>query len=144
MPFALIGIGIILVIAAYNNKQDVLAGQVKQDLTGSTGFVYWIAALLIVGSIGYIKPLQTVSRIFLGLILVVLFVTNQGLFAKFNSALDSVTGRASAAETSDRLVDGVRQPREPNEPRQPRNPGTLDDGPLELTITPRQRGETLQ
>ena len=101
MPFALIGIGIILVIAAYNNKQDVLAKQVREDLTGSTGFVYWIAAILIVGAIGYIRPLQVVSRVFLGLILLVLFVTNQGLFARFNAALDGLTGRQNAGNAQD-------------------------------------------
>lgn len=87
MPFALLAIGILLVIAAYNNTQDVLASQLKKDISGKTGFIYWIAAIIIVGALGYIRPLQPVSRGFLALILVVLFLTNSGVFAQFNSAL---------------------------------------------------------
>lgn len=87
MPFALIAIGLLLVIAAYNNTQTVLASQLKKDFSGNTGFIYWIAAIMIVGVIGYIKPMQTVSRAMLALILVVIFLTNSGVFSQFNTAL---------------------------------------------------------
>lgn len=97
MPFALLAIGILLVIAAYNNTQDVLAAQIKKDFSGKTGFIYWIAAIVLVGALGYIRPLQPVSRGFLALILVVLFLTNSGAFAKFNAALSgAASGDASA------------------------------------------------
>lgn len=96
MPFALIAIGLLLVIAAYNNTQDVLGGQLKKDFSGSTGFVYWIAAIIIVGAIGYMKPMQTVSRAMLALILVVVFLTNSGVFAQFNAALAGSAGGTDA------------------------------------------------
>lgn len=96
MPFALIAIGLLLVIAAYNNTQDVLGSQLKKDFSGSTGFVYWIAAIIIVGAIGYIKPVQTVSRAMLALILVVIFLTNSGVFGQFNAALAGSAGGADA------------------------------------------------
>lgn len=92
MPFALLAIGLLLVIAAYNNTQTVLAAQLKKDFSGNTGFIMWIAAILIVGAIGYIRPLQTVSRAFLGLILVVIFLTNAGFFSQFNAALSGAAG----------------------------------------------------
>ena len=95
MPFALLAIGILLVIAAYNNTQTVLARQLKKDFSGSTGFIYWIAAIMIVGVIGYIKPMQTVSRAMLALILVVIFLTHSGVFSQFNSALSGSTGADS-------------------------------------------------
>ena len=98
MPFALLAIGLLLVIAAYNNTQTVLASQLKKDFSGNTGFIYWIAAVLIIGVIGYIKPMQTVSRAFLALILVVIFLTNSGFFAQFNSAL---SGSATAPAAGD-------------------------------------------
>lgn len=92
MPFALIAIGLLLVITAYNNTQTVLSAQLQKDISGSTGFIYWIAAIVIVGAIGYIKPLEPVSRVFLALILVVLFLTNQGVFSQFNAALGGAAG----------------------------------------------------
>lgn len=87
MPFALVVIGLLMVIAAYNNTQSLLAAQLKEDLTGTGGFIYWIAALLIIGAIGYVKPLETASRMMLLLLLIVFFLANGGVFAKFNEAL---------------------------------------------------------
>lgn len=89
MPFALLFIGVVLAIAAYNGTQGVLSSQLKKDLSGETGFVYWIAAIMIVGAIGYIRPMETVSRSFLALILVVMFLVNGGFFTQFNAALKS-------------------------------------------------------
>lgn len=87
MPFALIAIGLVLVIAAYNNTQTVLAAQLKKDFSGKTGFVYWIAAIMIIGALGYVRPLQTVSRAMLALILVVIFLSSDGFFTKFNATI---------------------------------------------------------
>lgn len=131
MPFALLAIGLLLIIAAYNNTQDVLGAQLKRDFSGNTGFIYWIAAIVIVGAVGYIKPLQPVSRAFLALILVILFLTNSGVFSKFNQALGGIVGNANAGTgditgaTTDVNIGegGERQP---------------------LTITVRPEGTTLQ
>lgn len=94
MPFALVAIGLILAIAAYNGTQSVLSDQIRKDMSGETGFVYWIAAIMIVGAIGYIRPMETVSRSFLALILVVMFLVNGGFFTQFNAALKSAGSEA--------------------------------------------------
>lgn len=123
MPFALLTIGILLIITAYNNTQDVLAGQLKKDFSGKTGFIYWIAAIFVVGALGYIKPLEPVSRAFLALILVVLFLTHQGVFQQFNAAL------SGAAEGETASTGGAGE-----------NTGTGNSAgekqPLEITVTP--------
>jgi hypothetical protein len=119
MPFALLAIGLLLVITAYNNTQEVLSRQLKADFSGNTGFIYWIAAIVIVGSIGYIRPLQSVSRAFLALILIVIFLTNSGVFSKFNQALagaaqsgDATTGAGDGTATGAGNVAGERAPLE--------------------------------
>ncbi len=100
MPFALLGIGLLLVIAAYNNTQTVLSGQLQKDFSGKTGFVYWIAAIIILGMVGYIKPMQTVSRALLALLLVVIFLTHNGILQKFNAALSGSAGAGNDGETT--------------------------------------------
>ncbi len=114
MPYALLAIGLILAIAAYNNTQGILSAQIQKDMAGKTGFIYWIAAIIIVGAIGYIKPLETVSRAFLLLILVVVFLTNGGVFAQFNNAL-SGAGSSGDAKTLGGNAEG-------------------ESGPLEITV----------
>lgn len=85
MPFALILVGVLLIVAAVRNTTDVLFTLVKQDFTGPNNYTYWLASILLIGAIGYIKPLQPLSRIFLVLIVVVLVLTHGGLFDKFNA-----------------------------------------------------------
>jgi hypothetical protein len=95
MPFLFIIVGLVMVTAAARNtvaddvttKQLGLTHLLRNDFTGKNNFVYWVLSILIVGAIGYIKPLQPVSRAFMLLIIIVLFLTNKGVFAQFNEAL---------------------------------------------------------
>lgn len=100
MPFALIAIGLLLVIAAYNNTQGVLSSQLQKDFSGKTGFIYWIAAIIILGAVGYIKPMQTVSRAMLALVLVMIFLTREGFMQKLNAALGGGAGTGADGETT--------------------------------------------
>lgn len=100
MPFALMTIGLLLVIAAYNNSGSALASQLKSDFTGSGNFLYWIAAIFIVGLIGYAAPMRGVSRAALALVIVVLFLQNKGFFSQFNSALSGSSSGTDASKTA--------------------------------------------
>lgn len=87
MPFALIIVGVVLVVAAVRGTTDVLFSLVKNDFTGANNYTYWLASILLIGAIGYIKPLQPLSRIFLALLVVVLVLSHGGLFDKLNAQL---------------------------------------------------------
>lgn len=96
MPFALIITGLVLVIAAVRNTQDELFTLVKGDFTGDANFAYWLVVILLVGSVGYIKQLRSLSTAFLVLLVVVVFLTkgdpsksSGGFFEKFTQALNS-------------------------------------------------------
>jgi hypothetical protein len=95
MPLALLLLGILfLTAAARGNKcdgqqcSDMLFTTIKSDFTGPNNFVYWVIALFIVGSTGYYKPLKPLSNAFLGLVILVLFVSNRGFFADFMSQIN--------------------------------------------------------
>ena len=90
MPFALIFIGLIMVLAGIKNTQDQLGALVSSEFTGEGNFFYWIAGLGSVGSLGYIPPLQTLSRALLLLILVVMILAHGGFWEQLNSALSGV------------------------------------------------------
>lgn len=85
-----------LVISGARDTQAALYVQVKGDFTGANNFFYWIAAILIIGALGYIPSLTKVSRVFLGLILLVIFLANGGIWDQLTSAL-SGTATASAS-----------------------------------------------
>lgn len=91
MPFALLFIGMILIITGFQNTYSAFGQQVQKDFSGSGSFVYWLAAIGIVGALGYIKDLQGFSRVFMLLIIVALFLEpgNNSLFANLKSGLSA-------------------------------------------------------
>src|SRR5215469_15320233 len=87
MPFALLIVGVTLVVAAIQNTSSDLFTLVKGDFTGRNNYTYWMASILLIGALGYIKPMQPLSRVFLALLVVVLIVSHGGLFDKLNAQL---------------------------------------------------------
>lgn len=101
MPFALLIVGIILVVAAIRNtvSDNTTSGAkglttlVQGDFTGQNNFIYWMVAILVIGALGYIDSLKTFSRTMLVLILVALFLNGKqgsSFFTNFQSALSSL------------------------------------------------------
>lgn len=91
MPFALIGIALILLVSGVKGTQKDLGNLIVGDFTGQGNFIYWVVSVMAIGGLGYIPKLKPVSDAFLVLILLVLFISNKGFFAKFNEQLGSAT-----------------------------------------------------
>jgi hypothetical protein len=93
MPFALILVGLLLIVTAIRGTQSNLWNLVYGDLTGkgstSKGFIVWLAAILIIGFIGYYKPLRVPSRMLLALVVLGIFISNQGVLTKMSAAFTS-------------------------------------------------------
>lgn len=87
MPFAFLFVGSLLLVSGVRNTQQDLFTLLKSDLTGQGNFVYWIVSILIIGAIGYVDKLRPISHALLVLVLVVLFLSNQGFFSKFTGQL---------------------------------------------------------
>ena len=92
MPFSLLIIGIVLVVAAVRNTQDDLFTLVNGDLTGEKNFLIWILALLLIGAIGYAPKLKPVSNALLALVIIVILLSNRGFFASFQKQISSIQG----------------------------------------------------
>jgi hypothetical protein len=132
MPFALLIIGIVLLVSSVNNTSDNLFSLVKDDFTGEDNFTYWVIVMLILGALGYIPTVKNLSRLFMALVIIGLMLSNGGFFAKFNDAItesSSVTapsngttnfgqGLASQAEVDSWInnpsvaasMEGIEQP----------------------------------
>jgi UDP-N-acetylmuramyl pentapeptide phosphotransferase/UDP-N-acetylglucosamine-1-phosphate transferase len=96
MPFVFIIAGIVLLVSGVRGQSSNLLTLVKGDLTGSNNFIYWIVSILVIGSIGYIDDLKSLSRAFLVLVIVVLVLNEDkngvgGFFTSFQSAITSIT-----------------------------------------------------
>ena len=89
MPIALLIIGILVVIAGVKNNASLLEQTLVSDFSGAGSFWYWIAAVLAIGSLGYYSPAKQVSHLFLVLIVLVFLLSNGGVFAQLQSAVQS-------------------------------------------------------
>lgn len=89
MPFALVFIGLVLVITGARGTMRELGEELRTDFTGPGNFVWWIASIGVVGSLGYIQELRSFSRWFMALIIVAMVLSNRGFFAKLFEALQA-------------------------------------------------------
>lgn len=84
MAFVLLIFGAAFVMAGFHDNASKLFQQIGNEFTGTPSFGKWVIAILIIGGIGYIKPVKQIADAFLILVLIVLFLSNRGFFAKFS------------------------------------------------------------
>jgi hypothetical protein len=97
MPVVLIFLALLLLDAAWQNTQAQLVTQLGQDVTG---FGKWFAALALVSALQWIPGLEKPARWLLGLVLLVLVLTNyKQIFAGF-ADIASGSGTAPAQTTA--------------------------------------------
>lgn len=111
MAFLLVLIGVIVGITALRNSQGDLAGLLQTDLT-NTQLYAWAGAIIAIGLLGYIPRFETASRLLLGLVVLVLLISNNGVFAQFQQAFAN-----------------------PPQPSTPPQPVTTDLGPIPVKVT---------
>ncbi len=88
MPFILILFGVYVIVVAIRGYITTLGTLLKGDLVGSGSFGLWLIAIMVVGTLGYVGgAARTFSRAFLLLIVVVLFLSNGGVWAKLITAI---------------------------------------------------------
>lgn len=101
MPFALIIIGVLIVLTAINNTAPAFGSQVYKDLFSEDGgFVYWVAGIVIVGLFGYVPSLKKPSDLFMILIIVAMLMKNGGFFTTLQQGLANASGSGTSATTT--------------------------------------------
>lgn len=113
MPFALLIIGVWLLIAGVRNtagpasQPGTLFYLLQNDFTGPNNFAYWFIAIILIGAIGYIPKLKPISTAFLTLVVVVLFLkrgdsngVGGGFFSQFLAGIGQTQSGGSSAASS--------------------------------------------
>ncbi|HSY26681.1 MAG TPA: hypothetical protein VK832_04200, partial [Burkholderiaceae bacterium] len=88
MPLAFIILGILLIVTAYQGTYAAFGQQLYTDFSGGAGsnFIYWVAAVAMIGALGYVSPLRTPTRLLLALIIIAFFLANKGVWSNLTSA----------------------------------------------------------
>ncbi len=96
MPFLFLIAGVVMTVSAVRGTNQDLLTLLKGDFTGKGNFLYWTLSILLIGAVGYIPDLKPVSRAFLVLVVIVLFLQNRGVFTQFTSAINSTQSQPLA------------------------------------------------
>ncbi|MDR3562358.1 MAG: hypothetical protein P4N59_13135 [Negativicutes bacterium] len=108
MPFALILIGLVLIVSGVEGTELDLGKQLKTDFTGSGSYLYWAVAIVAIGVIGYVNELKKFSDVFMALLLVSLVFHNGGVFSNANKELASANNSpVSLPETDTQTSSGT-------------------------------------
>jgi hypothetical protein len=97
MPFALVAVGLTLIVTGARNTYAQLGAQLAAD---GSAFLKWIVAIGAVGALGYIQELRQFSHWFMALILLSMILSNRGVFAQFTAALNAGPKVPNAAPTT--------------------------------------------
>jgi hypothetical protein len=103
MPFALVVIGLLMIVTGINNTYSQFGAQLQKD----AGFLPWALAIFVVGLIGNISDLRTFSHYFMALILISVILANSkqgsaGFFSNLSAAIKAgpTAPQATAASSS--------------------------------------------
>ncbi len=87
MSFVLVIIGLFMLITGARGTHGELGALLKEDFVGPNNYFKWVVAMLIVGSLGYIKPIRPIANGILAIVILALFLSNKGFFTQFTSQL---------------------------------------------------------
>lgn len=96
MILALLLAGFVLVASGLKGTNHELGQQLQQDVLGPGGFILWAAAIIGIGMIGFVPYLRQPSRYLLALLLVVVVLSNRGVFAQAQQALQGALSAGPA------------------------------------------------
>lgn len=98
MAFVFLLLGFFLVLIAVRDQYKELSALLKSEFTGPNNFLAWGAAFLILGALGYIRPVRPVVNAMVLLLILVLILANRGgFFTRFNEAIRGGASGASLA-----------------------------------------------
>jgi Mg2+/citrate symporter len=94
MPLILIFLGIVLSWAGIKNTHKELWKLTTEDLHG---YAFWVIAIILVGSLGYVKTLRPLSVAFLTLLMVALLLNNPNVWQQLERLTNSFRSLAPAS-----------------------------------------------
>lgn len=109
MPFALVTIGLLMVVTGVKNTYADFGAQLKSDFTGPGNFTYWMLAIGAIGAMGYSTTLRPFANAFAALVILALFLSNRGFFAKLQSAIAAGPTATAARPAPTAPVVGTTQ-----------------------------------
>lgn len=98
MALALFFFGFIFVVSGIKGTQSQLASLFASEFSGAGNFWAFIVGIFFLGALGYYPPLRNTSRLLIGLVLVVLILSNGGFWQNLVAAVQNPARMAAPDE----------------------------------------------
>lgn len=90
MPFAFAGLGLLFLVVAIRGTQEEMFRLLKSEFVGPRSFIPWVASILVLGAIGFIKPIRPITDALIGLVILAIILQDKGgFFQKFVDQLSN-------------------------------------------------------
>lgn len=109
MPFALVLIGLIMIVTGAKGTQKEFGRELVSDFTGPGNFTWWIVSIGALGALGYVDKLRTFSRTFMALVIISMILSNRGFFDQFTKAINTGPEKIKASGANDNSGPQVDQ-----------------------------------
>lgn len=98
MPFFFLFLAVALLAIGVRGQASAAGSLLASEFTGPNSFIQWFLAVMILGLVGYYKPVRPFADALLGLVIVVMILARGnpnsaggGLFAQLESAFQTAT-----------------------------------------------------
>ena len=107
MPYVFLMLAILFVAIGVRGKATDAGHLLQSEFTGPNSFIQWFLAIMILGGLGYVKPIRPIADGMLGLVIVALILSKGdprraggGFFAQLEDAFQNTTPSAPTKVTS--------------------------------------------
>lgn len=95
MPFLLIFLGLMLIVAGWRGTQQDFYGLVLGDFTGTPNFLEVFAAIAVLGALGSIKTIRPIAGGLLVLVVLAMLISRKGFLGQLASQVKSASAQSN-------------------------------------------------
>ena len=110
MPFVFLIVGVMLITIGARNQSANAIQLLQSEFTGSNSYIQWFIAVMVLGLIGYYKPVKPLADGLIGLVILVMILNDQtksNLFGAFETALQNTTPTPAPASPQLSTSSGI-------------------------------------
>jgi hypothetical protein len=97
MPFVFLIVGLMILVIGVRGQSNTAIKLLQSEFTGANSFIQWFLAIMILGLVGYYKPIKPLSDGLIGLVILAMILNEQSqnnIFGALEQAFQNTTPSA--------------------------------------------------
>jgi len=101
MPFIFLIVGLMLLVIGVRGQSNAAISLLQNEFTGANSFIQWFLAIMILGLVGYYKPIKPLVDGLIGLVILAMILNEQtqnNIFGALESAFQNTQPSAGTSD----------------------------------------------